>query len=53
MLKDYHKIRQRNCRSRIKSYESGSDVVLEGIRLSSKSGDNMLLKLDWNILKEN
>ena len=50
MHKDSHKIRYR---SRIKSYESGSDDVLEGIRLNSQSGDNLLLKLDRNILKEN
>ena len=30
----------------MKSYESGSDDVLEGIRLKSQSGDNLLLKLD-------
>ena len=50
MHKDSQKIRYR---SRIKSCESGSADVLEGIRLNSQSGDNMLLKLDRNILKEN
>ena len=46
MRKDTRKIRYRGTRSRIQSYESGSDKVLESFRLLySQSGTQEVLKI--------
>ena len=53
MRKDTRKIRYRGSRSRIQSYESGSDKVLEFfLDYTLKVGHKKFWKLDINVLKE-
>ena len=44
LLKEAHKIRFRSPRSRIQSYENGSDYLIRGWRLNSQSGTQEVLK---------
>ena len=45
-------MRSRRSRSRIKSYESGTDEVLVVWRLTLKAGHKKFWKLEKNILKD-
>ena len=45
MLEEAHKMRYKSSRSRIETYESGSDEVLELWRLNSQSGKLEVLKI--------
>ena len=44
LLEEAHKMRYKSSRSRIETYESGSDEVLEVWRLKSQSGTQEVLK---------